>query len=91
VTFSALSRPLAQILGRPVVDKTGIATEFELTLEWMPDAILGGGGDAGRPSTGSELPSFFTALQEQLGLKLDAAKESIPVLVIERAEKASAN
>lgn len=90
-TFSALAKPLAGIVGRPVVDKTGVATEFDLTLAWMPDAALGGGADAGRPPQNSDLPSIFTAVQEQLGLKLDAAKESTEVLVIERAEKPSEN
>lgn len=82
---SSLTRPLAQILGRPVVDKTGIATEFDLTLDWMPDL-------AGQPaSANSDLPSIFTAIEEQLGLKLVASKQSTEILTIQRAEKPSEN
>jgi uncharacterized protein (TIGR03435 family) len=82
--LSALTKPLSTIVGRPVVDKTGLTQSFDLTLEWTPD--LGGAGNAN-----TELPSIFTALQEQLGLKLEAAKQATEVLVVERAEKASEN
>jgi uncharacterized protein (TIGR03435 family) len=61
---------------RPVVDKTGIAGNFDIKLEF--DAV-------DKPE--SQLPSVFTAVQEQLGLKLEAHKTSAPVLVIDGCEK----
>ena len=79
VTLAVLTRPLSQILGRPVVDKTGVSAAFELVLEWASDTVL--------PDT--NLPSIFTAVQEQLGLKLEATKQSTEILVIDRAEKPS--
>jgi uncharacterized protein (TIGR03435 family) len=82
--LSALTKPLSGIVGRPVVDKTGLTQRFDLTLEWSAD--LGGPTN---PDTSS--PSIFTALQEQLGLKLEAAKEPTEMLVVERAEKPSDN
>jgi uncharacterized protein (TIGR03435 family) len=69
----------ARVLGRPVVDKTGIVGEFDINLEWTPDE---------RPDGG---PSLFAALQEQLGLKLEAQKGSVEILVIDHIEKPSAN
>jgi hypothetical protein len=59
-------------LGRPVLDRTGISGLYDFTLGWMPD-------DAA--------PSLFTALQEQLGLRLDAQKGSVEVLVIDSMER----
>lgn len=86
---SALTKPLSNVLGRPVVDKTGITTKFEITLEWTPDQNSTLRAEVAPPNP--DLPSIFTALQEQLGLKLEAAKESTEILVIERAEKSSEN
>ena len=86
--LSALTKPLSRIVGRPVVDKTGLTQYFDLTLEWAPD--LAGAANA-RANTDTNLPSIFTALQEQLGLKLEADKEPIETLVVERAEKPSEN
>jgi uncharacterized protein (TIGR03435 family) len=82
--LSALTKPLSGIVDRPVVDKTGLTQYFDLTLEWAPDI-----GAAANPNTG--LPSIYTALTEQLGLKLEAAKEPTEMLVVDRAEKPSDN
>jgi uncharacterized protein (TIGR03435 family) len=71
---------LAQRLGRqldlPVVDKTGIEGAFDFKLNWTPD---GAKADPAAP------PGIFTAIQEQLGLKLTGARAAVPVLVIESA------
>jgi uncharacterized protein (TIGR03435 family) len=83
--LSALTKPLSRIVGRPVVDKTGLTQYFDLTLEWALDLARAGA------NTDSNLPSIFTALQEQLGLKLEAAKEPTETLVVERAGKPSEN
>ena len=80
---------LSRVAGRDVVDKTGIAGRYHLKLQWTPD-------DASAPSPGSGAPadsgpSLFTALEEQLGLKLEPAKGPVQVLVIDHVEVPSAN
>jgi uncharacterized protein (TIGR03435 family) len=69
--------------GRPVVDKTGLTGKYDFTLEFTP-AARAGKDDSGRPSV-------FTALEEQLGLKLVPAKEPVDVLVIDSIEQPGAN
>jgi uncharacterized protein (TIGR03435 family) len=81
--MAQLALKLAQVLQQPVVDATGIGGRFDLKLEWTPDEV--------RAKQTSDGPSIFTALQEQLGLKLEAAKVSAKVLVIDSAEKPAAN
>jgi len=97
-SFSAL---LGNILDRPVFDKTGIAGKFIFQLEFLPDETTPGsmfGGRGGEPvpapaaaSDPSGGASIFTAIQEQLGLKLEPAKGSREFIVIDRAEKPSEN
>ena len=77
-----IAEQLSQITGRVVVDKTGLPDRYDVKLEWTPDSALAGEGSA---------PELFTAIQEQLGLKLDAAKEPVPVLVIDHIDAPSAN
>lgn len=80
VTMEMMAAQLAgRVLGRPVIDKTGITGEFDVNLEWTPDEKPDGG------------PSLFAALQEQLGLKLETQKGSVDVFVIDHIEKPSAN
>ena len=88
-SVASLAEQLSKVVGRDVVDKTGIAGRYHLTLQWAPD-------DAAAPSSGSggsanSGPSLFTALEEQLGLKLVPAKGPVQVLVVDRAEMPSAN
>jgi uncharacterized protein (TIGR03435 family) len=89
--LSALCSPLSLILDRPVLDKTGMSNAFDLTLEWTPDSI----GESARadvqPGAKSDLPSLFTALEEQLGLKLEGAKAPTEVLVVDHVETPSGN
>jgi uncharacterized protein (TIGR03435 family) len=76
-SFVTLVNFLANTLGSPVIDKSGVeAGEYNFTLEWTED-------DSG--------PSLFKALQEQLGLRLEAKKMPTEVLVIDHIEKAGAN
>jgi uncharacterized protein (TIGR03435 family) len=81
--------------GRPVVDKTNIKGNFNFALDWTPDEREAGmpGGEGSGPQSAPEStgPSFFTALKQQLGLKLVAAKGPVEVMVVDRAEKASKN
>ena len=71
-------------LGRMVIDRTGLSGAFDIDLHFTPDRIpdFGPGGPVIDPNG----PSIFTALQEQLGLKLDAQRGPVDVLVIDRAE-----
>jgi uncharacterized protein (TIGR03435 family) len=94
-TMDQLALKLAEALHLPVTDATGIAGRFDLKLEWTPDDLQakapspeGGVGNVAAAGTG---PSIFAALQEQLGLKLEAGKVPAEILVIDSAEKPSAN
>jgi uncharacterized protein (TIGR03435 family) len=79
-TMSSLAGSLSAILRRPVVDRTGLEGRFELALRYtMP------GAPAPTDST-QRAPELFTALQEQLGLKLEATRGPVEVLVIDSAE-----
>ncbi len=81
---------LSQILNRTVIDKTGLTGMFDFHLEFAPDDVTPGvtaSGDAGDPPG----PSIFAALQEQLGLKLEAGKGPVDLLVIDRVAKPTEN
>jgi uncharacterized protein (TIGR03435 family) len=94
-----LRHSLSQQLGRTVVDKTGLTGNYDFTLTWTPDQPTPGmeaQGDAppapnsdAAPSTPG--PSLFTALEEQLGLKLESARGLEDVIVIDHIEQPSAN
>jgi uncharacterized protein (TIGR03435 family) len=74
-------------LARPVVDKTGIEGVFDIRLEWTPL-----NGDAGQPVTSTDdSASVFAALQEQLGLRVQAQKVPTEVLVVDHLEQPSEN
>ena len=73
-------------LKRPVVDRTGLTGFYNFTLRWTPD-----GRTAGDAPEDASAPSIFTAVQEQLGLKLEPTKAPVQVLVIDRLERPSAN
>ena len=85
-TIGILARELAQALGRPVVNQTGLSGRFDLNLRWTPDDAA-----ASAPSSPDVPPDIFTAIQEQLGLKLESTKAPVPVLVIDSVEKPSPN
>ena len=85
----SLTQELARELGRVIIDKTGIAGRYDITLKWTPDAD-GASPDKGTEDTSSG-PSIFTALQEQLGLKLESTKGPVQVLVIDHIEMPSEN
>lgn len=84
---------LARMLGRTIVDKTGLTGKYDMTMEWVPDEsiVMQLPPDAPKPATDGSGPTIFTALQEQLGLKLEAQKGPVDVFVIEKAEKPSEN
>jgi uncharacterized protein (TIGR03435 family) len=76
--MKVLAELLAIAQRQPVVDRTGIAGNYEIKLSYAP---MG--------STDSALPSVFTAVQEQLGLRLEPQMVPVEMLVIDRVEKES--
>jgi uncharacterized protein (TIGR03435 family) len=85
---SAIAFVISRSLGSPVTDNTGLKGVYQIDLKWAPDPI--GTGPAPAPSDPSG-PSIFTALQEQLGLRLEPKKSTVAVLVIDSAEKPNGN
>jgi uncharacterized protein (TIGR03435 family) len=92
-----LSPLLSNETGRTVVDKTGLTGNYDFTLTWTPDPSAGGerpqdpgAGDIAQPS-GDNGPTLFTALEEQLGLKLESTKGPVDVLVIDHVEMPAGN
>jgi uncharacterized protein (TIGR03435 family) len=74
-----------EIGGRSVLDKTGLSGKHDFTLKWMPESATD------RPSTQEDLPTLFTALQEQLGLQLRSAKATVDVITIDSVSPPSDN
>jgi uncharacterized protein (TIGR03435 family) len=82
------------VLDRPVIDKTGLAGRWDFTLVWTPDEFQFGGLGVRVPPPADNAaapPDLFTAVQEQLGLKLDSTKAPAEVFVIDKVEKPSEN
>ena len=99
VDMTLLAGFLGGRLGRPVLERTGLTGKYDFKLEWTPESseLSGKGGPEGPGEKGEAAgadplgPSLSTALQEQLGLKLESRKAPVETLVIDRAEKPSAN
>jgi len=98
VTMARLTDILGMALGRPVVDKTGLTGAYDVTLDFSPEGMgpgpkgpapgEGGGNPAEAPRDSNDSgPTIFTALQEQLGLKLESRKGPVDLLVVESVEK----
>lgn len=78
------------ILDRPVVDKTGLSGRYDFDLEWTPDdSQFGGQLPTGVPDT--DRPGLFIAVQQQLGLRIEATRGPVEALVIDRLDRPSAN
>ena len=92
ISMEHFAENLGKLLGRTVVDKTGLQGNFAFTLEWTPDPSqsMGALGPAPVPADDSG-PSIFTAVQEQLGLKLEQQKGPVEILVIHHVERPSEN
>lgn len=74
----------------PVLDQTGLSGTFDFDLKWSGDPSLSGGRGV-PPADPASAPDLLTAIEEQLGLRLEARKASVQILVIDRAERPSAN
>jgi bla regulator protein blaR1 len=93
-TMQGLAGILADVLGRPVDDATGLARKFDFNMEWTPDKTgeVNLRKDAPPPPAADQAgPTIFTALQEQLGLKLETKKIPVSAIVTDRAGKPGAN
>ncbi|MBI2686546.1 MAG: TIGR03435 family protein [Acidobacteria bacterium] len=97
-TMAAVAQTLSQQLGRKVIDKTGIDGRFDIELHWTPEPGQGG-GPFGPPPPGTpdaitssdSGPSIFSAVQEQLGLKLESQKGPVDVIVVDSVSKPTEN
>jgi uncharacterized protein (TIGR03435 family) len=85
VSMDVLATELAEPVGRAVVNRTGLVGEFDLDLSYAPDLNALAGPDV------ATVPGLTTALQEQLGLKLEPTRGSVEVLVIDRAAMPTEN
>ena len=90
ITMEMMAPFLSQSLDRTVLNRTGLDGTFDFTLEFLPELGTGSQPGLGAPDP-SELPSIFTALQQQLGLKLEPQTGPLDVLVIDHVEQPSAN
>jgi uncharacterized protein (TIGR03435 family) len=91
---SALSQSrLIPGAGRLVFDRTGLTGTFDIDLQWTPDTALTTStqGAASTPSVDGSAPSLFSALEEQLGLKLVSMKGPVEVLIIDHVEQPTPN
>jgi uncharacterized protein (TIGR03435 family) len=68
---------------RPIVDETGLAGRYDFTLKWMPNTVT--------EPEGGQIPGLFTAVQEQLGLKLELKKGMVDVLAVQEVQRPSEN
>ena len=85
MTMRQLASQLSRMTGRPVKDRTGLSGEFNLTLTWsMEDQKV---DPLDRPGPGPDAPALSTALQDQLGLRLERTRGSVDVLVIDSVER----
>ena len=94
-SLAQVANSLGMFVGRVVLDRTGLAGNYDINLTWTPDQMPqrppGAPGDQPIRLNGIDVdpngPSIFTAVQEQLGLKLDSQRGPVEMLVIDRAEK----
>jgi uncharacterized protein (TIGR03435 family) len=84
----------SRILDRPVVDQTALTDRYDFTLRWTPDSaqLAAQRPNAPAPANNPDAPpDLFAAFQQQLGLKIEATKAPVDVMVIDKAEKPSGN
>jgi uncharacterized protein (TIGR03435 family) len=95
-SMASIVRWISMQLGSTVIDKTGLTESYDYTLSFVPDdsmkaGILPPGSGGGAPPPEAEGPSIFTALPEQMGLKLVAQKQPLDVIVIDHMEQPTVN
>ena len=90
VSMPMLAEALTIVLDRPVIDATGLRGKYDFDLAWMPEPDQFDGHGAGVPRD-PNAPSIFTAVQEQLGLRLDSRKVPVQSLIVDHAERPAGN
>ena len=95
-TMKQLASGLSFVLGKVVIDKTGIEGLYNVSMQWTPDPsnpLLNKSGmpDPGPPIDAAPGPTIYTVLQEKLGLKLESRKIPVDVIMIDQARRPSAN
>jgi uncharacterized protein (TIGR03435 family) len=94
-TVALMIGDLSSLPGRTVVDDTALTGEYDFKLEWTPDSgppPVTGESTGGRElSAAADGPSLFTAIQEQLGLKLVTRRAPVEFFIVDRAEKPGEN
>jgi uncharacterized protein (TIGR03435 family) len=96
VPIVLLVTALTRLLNRPVFDKTGLTGTYDFTLTWTPDDSQaqtppGVTANGQPPPPDSNGPTIFTAIQDQLGLKLESGKRPVEIIVIDHVERPSGN
>jgi uncharacterized protein (TIGR03435 family) len=95
ISMTQLSNALTNLLGRPVIDKSGFTGTFDVKLDFAPEGAAFRAGPtpdgAPPPNFDNPLPNIFTALQDQLGVKLESTRGPGNVLFIDHVEKPSEN
>jgi uncharacterized protein (TIGR03435 family) len=98
IAIPELIRTLAMVMSRPVLDRTNLSGAYDIDLIFSPDSLSAGLNHQGKGKDGlptdtpdNAPPSIVTALQEQLGLKIESTKGPVEVLVIDHIEKPSEN
>jgi uncharacterized protein (TIGR03435 family) len=96
ISMAQLADALSSAAGRPVFDRTGLAGNFDVDLEWTP--ALGTQGSVGAPGIDAssappagDPPPLFTALEDQLGLKLESTRGPVEILVVDHVEHPTAD
>src|SRR5262249_20575158 len=87
VTLEQLANILGRVTNRQVTDRTGLADTFDIDLRYQSDQAVAIGPDGRGLVLDPGAPSVFTAVQEQLGLKLESTRGPVEVLVIDRIER----
>ena len=90
ITMREFTRPLSQVLRRPVINETGLEGEFDLDVIFSPEG-LGGALVGPPPASVSDAPSLETALRDDLGLRLESRRGPVEVLVVDRIERPTEN
>jgi uncharacterized protein (TIGR03435 family) len=85
--MASLASVLSGYVERPIVDRTGLAGDYDVELEFSTDFRPGGPLDPGAPRGPADGPSLFTALQEQAGLRLTTGRGPVDVIVVEHVER----
>jgi uncharacterized protein (TIGR03435 family) len=89
--IATLTLILSQEVGRTVVDKTGLTGSYDFTLQYARERMGRGDSDAGASTNPNDLPSIFTAVYEQLGLKLEPQEGPVEFIIVDYVEKPSPN